>query len=82
VNLEFQSSVTKQPYKGRGKCLTGLIIKKDHKNAKGETAPWSLSMRTEMRLLASSQDKEMAKSSVRARLAGEHGGFKNKSKSA
>jgi hypothetical protein len=59
-----------------------IDYQKDHKNAKGESAPWVIINEDRNEIVGSSQDKEMAESSVRARLAGEHGGFKNRGKSA
>ena len=49
---------------------------KDHKNAKGESAPWVIINIDRDEVVGSSQKKETAESSIRARLAGEHGGFK------
>jgi len=49
---------------------------KDHKNVKGEPAPWVIINADRNEIVGSSQTKETAESSVRARLAGEHGGFK------
>ena len=53
-----------------------IDYQKDHKNAKGESAPWVIINEDRNEIVGSSHDKEMAESSVRARLAGEHGGFK------
>ena len=49
---------------------------KGHKNVKGEPAPWVIINADLNEIVGSSQTKETAESSVRARLAGEHGGFK------
>ena len=49
---------------------------KDHKNTKGESAPWVIINIDRDEVVGSSQKKETAESSIRARLAGEHGGFK------
>ena len=51
---------------------------KDYKNAKGESAPWVIINSDRDEVVGSSQTKETAEASIRARLAGEHGGFKNK----
>ena len=48
---------------------------KDHKNTKGESAPWVIINVDRNEVVGSSQTKETAEASVRARLAGEHGGF-------
>jgi hypothetical protein len=60
----------KMPYK--------IEFKKDHRNSKGESAPWVIVNEDRNEIVGSSQTKETAESSIRARLAGEHGGFKNK----
>ena len=49
---------------------------KDYKNAKGEPAPWVIINADRDEIVGSSQTKETAESSIRARLVGEHGGFK------
>jgi len=49
-----------------------------HKNAKGEPAPWVIVNEDRNEIVGSSQTKETAEASVRARLAGEHGGFKTR----
>ena len=49
-----------------------------HKNAKGEPAPWVIINKDREEIVGSSETKEMAEASVRARLAGEHGAFKKK----
>jgi hypothetical protein len=56
-----------------------IEFKKDHTNSKGESAPWVIVNEDRNEIVGSSQTKETAESSIRARLAGEHGGFKNKS---
>jgi len=53
-----------------------IEYQKDHKNVKGESAPWVIINADRNEVVGSSQTKETAESSVRARLAGEHGGFK------
>jgi len=50
-------------------------FQKDHKNSKGETAPWVIVNEDRNEAVGSSATKETAEASVRARLAGEHGGF-------
>ena len=47
-----------------------------HKNAKNEPAPWVIINADRNEIVGSSHTKEIAESSIRARLAGEHGGFK------
>ena len=59
-----------------------IDYQKDHKNAEGESVPWVIINEDRNEIVGSLQDKEMAESSVRAQLAGEPGGFKNRSKSA
>jgi hypothetical protein len=49
---------------------------KDHKNAKDEPAPWVIINADRNEVVGSSLTKETAEASVRARLAGEHGGLK------
>jgi hypothetical protein len=44
---------------------------KDHKNVKGESAPWIIINADRNEVVGSSQTKETAESSVRVRLAGE-----------
>jgi hypothetical protein len=48
----------------------------DHKNSKGEPAPWVIINADRDEIVGSSQTKETAEASIRARLAGEHGGLK------
>ena len=55
-----------------------IEYQKDHKNVKGEPAPWVIINADRNESVGSSQTKETAEASVRARLAGEHGGFKAK----
>ena len=55
-----------------------IEYQKDHKNVKGESAPWVIINADRNEVVGSSQTKETAESSVRARLAGEHGGFKTR----
>ena len=47
----------------------------DHQNAKGEPAPWVIINADRNGIVGSSLTQETAESSIRARLAGEHGGF-------
>jgi hypothetical protein len=58
-----------------------IDYQKDHKNSKGESAPWIIVNEDRNEIVGSSQDKDMAEASVRARLASEHGGIKSRSKS-
>jgi len=53
-----------------------IEYQKDHKNAKGEPAAWVIINADRNEIVGSSHTKETAESSIRARLAGEHGGFK------
>ena len=53
-----------------------IEYQKDHKNSKGESAPWVIINKDRDEIVGSSQTKETAEASVRARLAGEHGGLK------
>jgi hypothetical protein len=55
-----------------------IEYQKDHKNAKGEPAPWAIINEDRNEVVGSSETKENAEASVRARLAGEHGGFKSR----
>ena len=55
-----------------------IEFQNDHKNAKGEPAPWVIINADRDEVVGSSQTKETAEASIRARLAGEHGGFKNR----
>jgi hypothetical protein len=48
----------------------------NHKNSKGEPAPWVIINADRNEMVGSSQTRETAEASVRARLAGEHGGLK------
>ena len=58
-----------------------IDYQKDHKNSKGESAPWVIINEDREEIVGSSETKEMADASVRARLAAEHGGFKTRTKS-
>ena len=58
-----------------------IDYQKDHKNAKGESAPWIIVNEERNDIVGSSQEKDMAEASVSARLAGEHGGFRRRNKS-
>lgn len=53
-----------------------IEYQKDHKNSKGESAPWVIINEDRNEVVGSSLTKETAEASVRARFAGEHGGFK------
>ena len=53
-----------------------IDYQKDHKNAKGGSAPWVIINLDRNEIVGSSETKETAEASVRARLAGAHGGFK------
>ncbi len=53
-----------------------IEYQKDHKNSKGESAPWVIINADRDEIVGSSQTRETAEASVRARLASEHGGFK------
>ena len=53
-----------------------IEFQKDHKNSKGEPAPWVIINADRNEVVGSSHTKETAESSIRARLAGEHGGLK------
>ena len=55
-----------------------IEYQEDHKNSKGESAPWVIINEDRNEVVGSSQTKETAEASIRARLAGEHGGFKAK----
>jgi hypothetical protein len=58
-----------------------IDYQKDHKNSKGESAPWVIINEDREEIVGSSETKEMADASVRVRLAAEHGGFKTRTKS-
>ncbi len=53
-----------------------IEYQKSHKNSKGESAPWLIINAERNEIVGSSHTKETAEASVRARLAGEHGGLK------
>ena len=53
-----------------------IEYEKEHKNTKGEPAPWVIINADRNKVVGSSLTKETAEASVRARLAGEHGGLK------
>jgi hypothetical protein len=55
-----------------------IEYKEGHINSKGEPAPWVIINADREEIVGSSHTKEIAEASVRARLAGEHGGFKAK----
>jgi hypothetical protein len=55
-----------------------IEYREDHKNSKGEDAPWVIVNADRDEIVGSSKTKETAEASVRARLAGEHGAFKPK----
>ena len=52
-----------------------IEFQKDHKNSKGEAAPWVIINEDRNEIVGSSETKETAEASIRARHAGEHGGF-------
>jgi hypothetical protein len=53
-----------------------IEYREDHKNSKNESAPWVIINNDRNEIVGSSKTKEIAEASVRARLAGEHGGLK------
>ncbi len=53
-----------------------IEYQKEHKNSKGENAPWVIINADRNEIVGSSHSKETAEASIRARLAGEHGGLK------
>lgn len=55
-----------------------IEYREDHKNPKGEPAPWVIINADRNEIVGSSHSKETAEASVRARLASEHGGFKTR----
>ena len=55
-----------------------IEYQKGHKNSKGENAPWVIMNKERNEAVGSSVTKEEAEASIRARLAGEHGGFAHK----
>jgi len=55
-----------------------IEYQKDHVNVKGESAPWVIINKDREEIVGSSHTRESAEASVRARLAAEHGGFKEK----
>ncbi len=66
--MEYLQKERPMPYK--------IEYQKDHKNSKGEPAPWVIINADRNEIVGSSHNKETAEASVRARLAGEHGGLK------
>ena len=52
-----------------------IEFQKDNKNSKGEAAPWVIINKDRNEAVGSSATKETAEASIRARLAGAHGGF-------
>ncbi len=48
------------------------------RNSKGKAAPWVIINKDRNEVAGSSETKEKAEASVRAREAGEHGGFKTR----
>ncbi|AKG52765.1 hypothetical protein DGWBC_0073 [Dehalogenimonas sp. WBC-2] len=52
-----------------------------HKNAEGDPAPWVIINKDHNEIVGSSETRENAEASVRARLAGDHGGFSHGKKS-
>ena len=55
-----------------------IEYQKGHKNSRGENAPWVIMNKERNEAVGSSVTKEEAEASIRARLAGEHGGFARK----
>ena len=55
-----------------------IEYEEDHKNSKGEAAPWIIINSDRNEIVGSSHTKETAEASVRARLAAEHGALKPK----
>jgi hypothetical protein len=55
-----------------------IEYKEGHKNSKGESAPYVIVNKDRNEQVGSSASKEDAEASIRARLAGEHGGFAHK----
>ena len=53
-----------------------IEYREGHTNAKGEPAPWVIINKDRDEIVGSSETKENAEASIRARLAGEHGGLK------
>jgi hypothetical protein len=68
MKLKWSLTEDNMPYR--------IEYQKDHKNAKSELAPWVIINVDRTEIIGSSQTKENAEASVRARLAGEHGGLK------
>jgi hypothetical protein len=68
--MKSRQKEEKMPYR--------IEFKEEHKNSKGESAPWVIVNADREEIVGSSKTKEMAEAAVRARLAGEHGAFKNK----
>lgn len=65
-----------QSHNIRRKLPYRVEYKKNHKNTKDEPAPWVIINADRNEIVGSSRTKETAESSIRARLAGEHGGLK------
>jgi hypothetical protein len=55
-----------------------IEYREKHKNSRGESAPWVIINAERNEIVGSSQTKDTAEASVRARLAGEHGGLKTR----
>ncbi len=55
-----------------------IEFQKDHQNHQGKSTPWVIINEDRNEVVGSSETKEMAEASVRARLASEHGGFKSR----
>lgn len=53
-----------------------IEYQEDHKNSKGELAPWVIINKDRNEIVGSSHTKETAEASIRARLATEHSGLK------
>ncbi len=55
-----------------------IEYRQGHRNSKGEPAPWVIINADREEIVGSSQTKDTAEASIRARLAGEHGGLKSR----
>ena len=57
-----------------------IEYRNENKNSKGEPAPWVIINKDREEVVGSSKTRETAEASMRARLAGEHGGLKTRKK--
>ena len=55
-----------------------IEFQEDHRNFKGESAPYVIINEDRNEIVGSSETKGLAEANVRARLAIEHGGFSHK----